>query len=362
MLIVDPIYLFLFNFLVGIILGHILNRGDFCIAGIIRDIFLFKDYTLFRALMLLIIVQIPLFYLGRILGLIHFYPPPTYHQPSLGTALGGLIFGIGMVLAGGCVVSTLYKMAKGNLTNFLAFIGIVVGSLIYAEMHPFWETFRKSTLISHSIFIKGSGVISIFLVLTGLLLFYKWKKEGKWKVFAYAQGYIQPWKVALIFALLNFMVYIFSGWPMGITTAYAKIGAYIEKLILPEYINKVLYFSQDSLVVVSNNLIISGGAGPKVDLYFYTELALLLGILLGSFLTSLYLREFKIYGFPPLKQACFALVGGIMVGYGARVALGCNLKYLVGALPLLTIESILFAINMTLGAFLGSMIIKKFLI
>ena len=56
-----------------------------------------------------------------------------------------------MVLAGGCVVSTLYKMAGGNLAHGLAFVGIIVGSLLYAEVHPFFKVAESLTSLSEAV-------------------------------------------------------------------------------------------------------------------------------------------------------------------------------------------------------------------
>jgi uncharacterized membrane protein YedE/YeeE len=133
MLLNEPYYLFFFNLFVGIILGSVFYRADYCMAGMFRDVFLFRDYSLLRSLLLLVIVAMALFFTARLSGFIYFYPPPTYGYASLATIIGGIIFGIGMVMASGCVVGTLYKMARGNLTNLIAFIGIIAGSMVYAE-------------------------------------------------------------------------------------------------------------------------------------------------------------------------------------------------------------------------------------
>jgi uncharacterized membrane protein YedE/YeeE len=360
MLLNESYYLFFFNLFVGIILGSVFYRADYCMAGMFRDVFLFRDYSLLRSLLLLVIVAMALFFTARLSGFIYFYPPPTYGYASLATIIGGIIFGIGMVMASGCVVGTLYKMARGNLTNLIAFIGIIAGSMVYAESHPFWESLRTDTVFIRHMFLWGGDfIILVFIVPAALMLFLKWKKEGKWNLEAYAVGYVQPWKAALIIAVLNVLVYIFSGWPMGITTAYAKIGAYIENFFCTDHVQSLAYFSQNPVSINISRVNISGGASPKVDIITFTELALIVGIIAGSFLTSVFLREFKIYGLPPKKQAISAFLGGMLLAYGARIAGGCNLKFIVGALPLLSIQAIVFVAGMVIGSYFGTWIIKK---
>lgn len=355
----EPYYLFFFNLSVGIILGSVFYRADYCMAGMFRDAFLFRDYSLLRSLLLLVVTAMFLLYIARLSGLIHLYPPPTYGYASAATIIGGIVFGIGMVMASGCVVGTLYKMAKGNLTNLIAFIGIIAGSLVYAESHPFWESIRTETVFIKQMFLWEGDVIILIIMIVALMLFLKWKKEGKWNLEAYAAGYLQPWKAALIIAVLNILVYIFSGWPMGITTAYAKIGGYIETILYPDHIQSLAYFSQDSVSINISGVNISGGASSKIDIITFTELALVIGIIAGSFLTSVFLKEFRIYGLPPKKQVISAFLGGMLLAYGARIAGGCNLKFIAGALPLLSIQGIVFVVAMTFGSYLGSKTIKK---
>lgn len=151
MLLVNPWLLALFNLGIGMILGNILFRSDFCMAGILRDVFLFRDRTLLNALFLAVILTMLLFQLGRLFGLLAADPLPTFGPPSFTGLLGGLLFGVGMVFAGGCVVSTLYKMASGNLAHGLAFIGIIVGSLMYAEVFPLIKAVENLTSLGEAV-------------------------------------------------------------------------------------------------------------------------------------------------------------------------------------------------------------------
>lgn len=364
MLLTEPLYLFSLNLLFGAVLGHVLYRSDFCMAGMFRDIFLFRRGRLLPSLALLIACAMALFALAKTAGLITFSPPPTYRHPSLSTAIGGTIFGMGMVLAGGCVVSTLYRMAAGSLAALLAFSGIIVGSLLYAEFHPFWTAIKDATsILNYSTLQPYQGPFipfAISLALAALVL--GSALRGKLTTTAYASAYLQPWKAAIAIAVLNFVFYVFSGWPMGITTAYAKIGAYIERMIAPDHVEKLPYFSEDSVSVVVAGRRISGGPGPRIDIITFTELTLAAGVFIGAMATSVRLREFRISGLPPLRQVVSAFVGGAFVGYGARVAGGCNLKFIAGGLPLLALEGVIFTAGLLGGAYLGTLILKRLVI
>ena len=364
MLLTEPYFLFIFNLLIGICFGNILYRADYCMAGMFRDVFLMKDYTLLRSLYLCVVISMALLYLTRLSGIIPFYPPPTYSLASAATFAGGIIFGVGMVLAGGCVVGTLYKMASGNVTNLFAFIGIISGSMLYAEFHPAFEKFRSdTTLLPYTMlsdFSRTVELVTIIIVfLLSAVIFEIWRRAGKWRVEAYAQRYLQPYKAAVYISLLNLFVYIFSGWPMGITTAYAKIGAYIESFFVPSHVRELVYFNEPSIRVQLADRVITGGAGAGMDVIFQTEFPLIIGIVFGAFLTSVILKEFKIYGLPPKRQILSAFSGGVMLAMGARIASGCNVKFVLGAIPLLAFQGILFVTGMVAGAYIGAVILKR---
>ncbi len=363
----DPLFLTLSCFLIGIFLGIILYRGDYCLVAMLRDFFLVRDLTLFRSFVLYLVVVSTLFTLGKFTGLITIFPPRTFGPVSLATIIGGFIFGIGMVLAGGCVIGTLYKMAGGNLTNWLAFAGIIAGSMLYAEVHPFVRRFSSKTeFITPPFVVQASPMFELFLltilILSGSILLILWMRKDLLNTSAHARGYLQPWKTALALALANMIYYMLTGAPMGVTTAYAKIASYTEKLLIPDHLARLIYFREKSVSWAVGGKQISGGAGPVIDYISYTELALILGVFAGAFITSLYYKEFKIYGLPPKKQIAAALIGGIFLALGARIAAGCNVKFFLGGLPLLAFQSFFFIITAVAGVFVGTKILTRFIL
>ena len=120
---------------VGLMAGFVMHRSDFCLAGAFRDWFLFKDGRRLRALVLLMTVSAIGFELLRLTGGLPYYPFPWFAPPGLTNLLGGCLFGIGMVLAGGCVVGVLYKAGSGSMPAIVAILGLLTGSAVYAEFH-----------------------------------------------------------------------------------------------------------------------------------------------------------------------------------------------------------------------------------
>ena len=124
-----------------------MHRADFCLAGMFRDLFLFRRTDMLRALLLLVAATLVLFEAARLAGLLPNYPFPLLYAPSAANLAGGLLFGVGMVLAGGCVVGTLYRMGAGSLISAVAFLGLVAGSAGYAEIFPGWAAFVRQTTL-----------------------------------------------------------------------------------------------------------------------------------------------------------------------------------------------------------------------
>ena len=367
MLTTDPLALALGTMLLGAVLGVVLYRGDYCMVAMLRDFFLIRDTTLLRSFVLYFLVASALFHLGGLTGLLLFQPPPVLQPPSLMTLVGGFLFGIGMVLAGGCVVGTLYKMAGGNLTNWIGFIGILAGSLLYAEIHPLVQRLAQITTFTSTVTLAQNYPIPraavLFVLLTGgAFLVRHWARQGSLRVTAYARGYLQPWIVALILALLNFCHYALAGSPMGVTTAYAKTAAYLERVFLPGHVAGLAYFQTDSVSFQVGDTLISGGGGPRLDFISVTELTLVIGVFAGALATTLYYGEFKIYGLPPRRQGLAALAGGMLLALGARLATGCNIKFFLGALPLLAWQGIFFAVASAAGAYLGTKILTRYIV
>lgn len=360
MLLGEPYLLAFSCFTIGLILGTVFYRCDFCIAGILRDVFMFRSHTLLPPLLLGLVLTAFLFLVARAAGILPYDPPPSYGDSATLLAIaGGLIFGVGMVLAGGCVVGTLYKMGGGNLTSVIAFVGIIAGSLLYAEIHPWVKEFSDRLVFSHHVTLtqawpRAGNLFAWGVVIASIPFFLRWYRHRQPALPVAAEGYIQPWQVAVVLAVANLSFYLVAGWPFGISTAYAKIGAFMQFLVAPGHTGQLAYFIDPSLTVPTADGVLTGGAGPRVDLIFITELMLLLGIIAGSFINAVALREFRFHGPPPKWQGIASFGGGILIALGARIAGGCNIKFVLGGLPLFSFQAMLFVVGMLVGAWLGA--------
>jgi uncharacterized protein len=362
----STLFLMFVSFFLGWLAGHVMHRSDFCIAGMFRDLFVFRQFFMLRNLLLLVVASMILIEIARLLGLLSNYPFPRLGPPSLTALLGGVLFGIGMVLAGGCVVGTLYKMGAGSLLSTLAFLGLIAGSFLYGEIHPLWSALNKKTTLSPQITLSqmlGLAPSLLVAVLAGgaALLFWHWFRQGGWQRPSFAEGYLQPWRAALILALAGLTSYLLVGMPLGVTTAYAKIGALLVNQIFPEHLAQLTFFQGQPLDYIPPlaTVPIRGGAGPQFDAIAVIQFPLIAGIILGAAVSALLLGEFRVHFRVPARQAVSALLGGVIMGLASRMAPSCNIWHLMGGLPILAVESILFLLGLLPGAWLGSRLLLR---
>jgi len=353
--------------LLGLAAGFIMHRADFCLAGMFRDFFLFKAVFKLRTLLLLIVVSMLLFEAARQVGWLPLYPFPQIGPPALSTPLGGFLFGIGMVLAGGCVVGSLYKMGAGSMVSAVAIIGMIAGSALFAEIFPWWRTVvSASTCLNGKITLPQAVNIDPLPMITvtalfALPYFNSVYRRGGWVRPAYTEGSLQPWKAALLLAIIGLISYIATGMPLGVTTSYAKCAAYIEAALFSTHFEGLGFFKTTPLNYLHplTGEHMSGGPGPRLDAVAKIQFPLLFGVVAGGALSAIMLREFTIRWNLPARQYLSAAAGGLLMGLASRMAAGCNVWHLLGGLPIMAFQSMLFLAGLIPGAWLGARVLIR---
>jgi uncharacterized membrane protein YedE/YeeE len=114
----------------GVAYGMMLQYGRFCFASASRDLFAAgvprMAVGILVALIFFSIIQATL----QATNMSTFHPAPF----GVHTLISGMIFGVGMVLAGGCASGSLYKIGEGNGTSILSILGISFGQAIFVNV------------------------------------------------------------------------------------------------------------------------------------------------------------------------------------------------------------------------------------
>lgn len=355
--------------LLGMAAGFVMHRADFCIAGTFRDLFLFKRRTMLYALVLLLAALIPFYELTRMLGWT-LYPFALFGPPSLSNLLGGFLFGIGMVLAGSCVVGSLYRLGGGSTLAATAVLGMITGSLVYVELDLWWTAVARSlsfgvqAITVPQLLGLPPWLTSLVVLVLILPLLVRWWRQGRLRVAFGPEGHIQPWRAALLLAVIAASSTVIAGIPLGVTTSYAKLSGYLLLPFVPDHVASLGFFQRQGLNMTHPlfGITLAGGGAPRFDGIALIQFPLMVGLVAGGALSAMRLGELQIYFKAPLRQYVSAFTGGLIMGLASRLAPACNIWHLTGGLPILALQSILFVVGLLPGAWLGAKLLTRLVV
>lgn len=295
--------------IVGVLLGFVMQRTRFCLAGGFRDMYVQKSNKMFYALLVAITVQSIGLLILTSFGAIKV---PTHTFPVVGTIVGSFIFGIGIVLAGGCATGTWYRAGEGLIGSWVALILYAVTSAITKTgvLLPLMNVINRPTnvnaSVSHSTGIPNWVLVLILTVIT-ITLVVRTLRKPKVMVpklkqkhtgirhYLFERRY-HPFVAGIAVGLIALLAWPMSestGRPygLGITTPSANLINYL---------------------VSGNSKFIDWGV------------LLVLGIFVGSYIAARGSKEFK-WRLPDKKTIRNSAFGGILMGFGASVAGGCSI-------------------------------------
>lgn len=128
--------------MIGIAFGFILQRSRFCFTASMRDPYLTGSTSITRAVLIAFAITSIAFTAIKFGAYTNGLPIPgqSYVAPvSVATGIGAFMFGIGMVIAGGCASGTLMRVGEGFLMQVISLFFFVVGSLLGAATYGWWE-------------------------------------------------------------------------------------------------------------------------------------------------------------------------------------------------------------------------------
>ena len=314
--------------LTGLSFGFVLQRGRVCFNSAFRDLRLIHDNFMFKAALLAVALETIAFLAMAQFGWIHLNPKPLNW---IGVIVGGFVFGLGMVLAGGCASGTTYRIGEGNTTSWLA--GLSFGIFALATQSGFLSPIMTAI---NGWTIKATSNSALYLG----------DKTGPTLATLFN---ISPWIAGLVFAAL-ILVYVFATKTTKRDTAawgWIKTGL----LIVPV---AMFGFWSSTLAGRNYGLGITGGwenilQSIQTNTGLSWEGAEVLGIILGAAIAAIIYKEFKLRVPKSGKTYAYVLLGGALMGFGAVLAGGCNIGHFLTGIPQLAISSIVAGIFFILG-------------
>lgn len=111
----------------GAMFGILIQRGQICFTAAFRDLWMSGRGTMGRALVLGLIIATVVTFIVVQMGV-----EPITQIASVGTFIGGTLFGLGIVLAGGCETGMMYRAMEGQIHYIYVFIGNIIGATVLA--------------------------------------------------------------------------------------------------------------------------------------------------------------------------------------------------------------------------------------
>ena len=181
-------------------------------------------------------------------------------------------------------------------------------------------------------------------------------KKTRWREHeTYKALFVNPWTYmtgAVVLALLNIALVAATGKGWGVTTSLAYWGAWIWQAVGGGDPHQWAYFTE---VKPAFN-------APGFDLFKDAGSLTNLGMVAGALLAALAASQFRIKRIKSGRQVAAAVLGGLVMGLGARIAFGCNIGDLFTGLPSMSLHGWVFMVAIFLGAAAGSKLLVKYFI
>ncbi len=335
------------GFFLAFVFGYVANKTSFCTMGAVSDVVNMDDWGRMRAWLLAMAVAI----LGTslLVQVGYLEIDKTYYTrsaiPWFALLVGGVTFGIGMTLAGGCGQRTLVRLGAGNLKSVVVFLFLGYSALV--TMNGIFRIFVDDFLRVDALTIHVDGLQTLpsllgmsggnaQLIVGGLLA-----------------------AVILVFVFMNreFRTStdnIMAGVVIGLVVAAGwyvtgKIG-YTENEFM-----EITFVGTDSKLAESMTFV--GPLAYTMDLWAYWRdktvtfgVACVFGVVVGSFVYSMFNRTFRWEYFNSPQDMFRHIVGAVLMGFGGVTAVGCTIGQGVTGISTLAVGSFIVFFGIVAGA------------
>jgi hypothetical protein len=367
-------FLLIAGFVIAFIMGAIVNKTHFCTMGAVSDWINMEHTGRLRAWGLAIGVALLGVVILEMLGLVNLnssYPP--YRNGQLIWAenlLGGILFGIGMTIAGGCGNKCLVRIGAGNLKSIVVFL--IIGVVAYFMLNPFPGS--DKTLYSMLFYpwlnplainmgnsqdlgtVLGgeSNAVMVRLVIGSILglalvwLAFKSKDFRSSSDFALGGIAVGLCVLAAWYVTSNIMVNV-EDQPYPLTQYYGEWDMLAESEAGKPAIGAALGSQSFTFINPMGQAIGYALGGFNSSLLTFGLMALF-GVAAGSLVWALVTRTFRIEWFSSKADVINHLLGAILMGVGGVLAMGCTVGQAITGVSTLAIGSFIAFAGIVLGS------------
>lgn len=341
-------------FLIGGLLGLTLYHASFGFTGGWRRFVVEKRGSALRAQMLMIgaaaIVFIPLLSTGNVFGqaLVGAVAPV-----GVSVLFGAAIFGLGMQLGGGCGSGTLFTVGGGSSRMLVTLLFFIVGAVLGTAHLPWWLELPSLPAISLGTSLGVPLAIAVTLMGLGAVAWISATIERG------AHGSLEtpkpaptagitrllhgPWPLigaGLLLALLNIATLLIAGHPWSVTYGFGLWGAKVAAAVgIP--VAEWTFWTWPAQAKALQSSVLQ-------DVTSVMNFGIILGAALAAGLAGKFAPKVHV----PFASFLAAAIGGILMGYGARLSFGCNIGALFSGIASGSLHGWLWFV----AAFAGSLV------
>lgn len=321
------------GFLVALVFGAVVNKTNFCTMGAISDWVNMGSKGRFGAWLLAIGVAMAGAQFLELRGIVDL--SESIYRTSLlglgGLIIGGLMFGTGMTLAGGCGQRTLVRVGSGNLKSLVVFI--VLGLTAYMTLRGIFGIPRIELIEPLSLDLGEQGLDEQGLASVASHWFNLEFTDGLRWVFASV--------VSLLLIIIAFSIKElranFNNWFSGLVVGAVVVAAWVITGVIGNDDFDPVPIEGLSFVAPTGNSISYLMTFTGATISF--AIAVVFGVIVGSFLYAVASRTFRIETFNQRADMVNHLTGGALMGIGGVLSLGCTIGQGVTGLSTLAIGS-----------------------
>lgn len=367
----------------GVIMGVILVRGRFGFAGGVKRIFVRGEGSLSKALLLMLSVTMLIFmayqWMAAKDGAVPAYLaqdgqaiiPGTQNvfPVNISLIIGAFLFGFGMIISGGCASGTLTDLGEGEGRSLISLIFFVLAAVPGEWTRSQLDQtkigqFGFTTYLPQYFGYFGALLVSMILVGITYWVIIRYEKKrkanetyldpkGDWEDFekpldekeehaffsfhTYHKLFVERLSfntTGLIFSAMAAVVLLTTGKAWGVTSAFSQTGVWFFGKLGITFDSPHL---QNLQAATQDGLFTSGGVVRNAGL--------ILGAVVACLLAGRFKFNYKMSG----KDIGYYIIGGSLMGFGARLAKGCNAGALYSSMSTFSLSGWVFLIAMSLG-------------
>ena len=362
---------------VGFLFGFFLQKGSLCGAAALSEVVIFRDRAKVAGIWVAIVVSMIGFAAIEAAGWVQLAPKPMIWVSAL---VGGVVFGVGTVLAGGCISGCLFKAAEGNLNSMAALGGIALGvgmvetgplhalhvaMMGYVVKEAGGKPVTLGTLTGMPYWLLALMIAGV----TGAVVMWQRQRRrpNRIKPDAAPKPVLtrawKPWQAGLAIGLLAAPAYLSSAatgrnYPLGVThgvlQTYQVLTETNVKHVWRAPVAPPVTPVTSSAPTAPLPIAPPPPVLPAKAINWWLVLVVL-SLPLGSWVSARMGGPVTLRPRPP-EQTVIAFFGGVLVGIGAAFATGCVVGNILSGWALMSVGMLIFGVATALGNWAASYI------